>query len=133
MSDGLPPVLTWRFERFDADTIAAVDSGRDLRNHVPVDAHEIEVDRDRARHVLQEIRDRLDKRSKYYVIEELVLGVEKYVPANVYCQCAYDQSLESVLDVAVTVVPGDLVEPVIPTEQRLKEYLADEDGDGDDG
>jgi len=127
MPENLLPVLTWRYTRYDADTIGMVDSTRELRDHPPIDSREIEVERDRARHVLEEIYDALDERSTYYVIDELVLGVEKYLPADVYCRCAYDQSLESTLDVDVTVVLGDLVEPVIPTDQRLKEHLAEQE------
>jgi hypothetical protein len=129
MPNDIPPVITWRYERLGQNTPELPATDRDLRETTPVDAREIEIERDRARQILQDIRDALDERSKYYLIDELVLGVENYLPADVYCRVAYEESLEAVLDVEVSVVSGDVIEPVVPTKQRVAEYLSERDTD----
>ena len=87
------------------------------------ESKELEVERDAARQVLQDIREQIDERSRYWLVEEVVLGVEPYIDADVYCRCAYEAPLEQVLDVSVTVVPGEVIEPVIPNRKRVKEHV----------
>ncbi|WP_226043459.1 hypothetical protein [Natrinema sp. DC36] len=123
MNDALPPVLTWRYERIDTASVEPLASGREIRDATTLDVHEIEVERDEARQILQDIHDTIDERSKYYLIEEVVLGDEIYVKADIYCRCAYEASLENTLGIDVTVVPGDMIEPVVPTKKRIEEYL----------
>jgi hypothetical protein len=129
MAEDLPPVLTFTYERFDEETTVAVDSGHELRDHHPIDSQEIEVGRDEAQQALQDIHDAIDERSQYWVIEEVVVGVETYLKADIYARCAYDESVDTVCSVDITVVPGDMIAPVIPNEKRLEEHLEDYDAE----
>ena len=126
MSENLPPVLHWEYKRTD-DPVRGVE---DLTfGHATYDTNAVEVERDAARQVLQDIREAIDERSKYHYIQEIVLGVEPYIDADVYCRCAYEEPLQRVLDPRVIVVPGDAIEPVIPFEKRVEEHLFDEEED----
>lgn len=126
-SDQLPLVLTWQYKRIDtSDLIPPVDEDQ-LQDAHAVYGREIEVERDEAHQTLEDISVKLEKRSRYYRIKEVVLGVEKYIEADIYCRYAYDTSLDDVLDVDITVIPEDVIRPVIPAEKRREEYLEEED------
>ncbi|WP_336359031.1 hypothetical protein [Haloarcula sp. CGMCC 1.6347] len=126
-AEDLPPVLTFSYKRFDEETTAAVESGHELRDYKPIDAHEIEVERDAAQQAYQDIRAAIDERSQYWVIDEIVVGVETHLKAGIYTRCAFGDPVEAVYGVDITVVPGDMIAPVIPAKKRLEEHLEDND------
>ncbi len=84
MADRLPPVLRWEYNRTE-DPHAEVS---DLEDPGTLDASwetkEVEVERDAARQALQDIRDAIEERSQYWLIEQVVVGVEPYIDADVY-------------------------------------------------
>lgn len=127
----LPPILQYSYERFDDPMVKPPADPREPGDPKPIDAHEIEVERDEARQILQDIQDKIDERSKLYRAGEIVLGVEPYLKADVYCRMAYEEPLENVLAPEVTVIPGDSVAPVIPTQKRIEEHLSERDSDAE--
>lgn len=128
MTDDLPPVLRWEYNRAD-DPAPEVSASHDQFKTATWESKEIKIERDAARQALQDIHERIEERSKYWVIEGLVLGAEPYIDADVFCRCAYETPLEQVLDVSVTVVPGETIAPVIPNRKRVEEHVFAEDTD----
>lgn len=130
MLEDLPPVLRWVYRRTDEPLVRPADF--DDLSASQYETVEVEVERDRARQTLQDIHDAIDERSQYYLIEEVVIGVERYLEADIYCQVAHDVGVETWIGrgIDVTVVPGQMIEPVVPAEKRVEEHLFDE-GDGD--
>ena len=128
--DDLPPVLRCSWERYSPDTIGAVSTESRLADHRADEHHEIEVERDAARQALADIQDAVDERSKYWAIDEVVVDVESYIEADIYCMAAYQAELDSTLTPRVIVVPGeDTIEPVIPARRRVEEHLSSDGTD----
>ena len=126
MPENLPPVLRWEYRRTDEPL--AMPSDFDDLGASQYETVEVEVERDAARQVLQDIRDAIDERSRQYYVETVVVDIEAYIDADVFCRCAYGESLQRVVGPKV-VLSDSMVTPAIPIEDRVEEYLFDEGGD----
>lgn len=117
----LPEVITYRWETYD-EPITGMEPGG-TPDFPPDDVREVEVERDVARQVVRDIHEAIERRSRSYVIVEVILGAETYLKADVYCRTLHEIPIDAHLGVDVTVIPGDMIEPVIPTEKRIEEHL----------
>lgn len=126
MPENLPPVLRWEYNRTD-DPEVAMSRPDPAELAAGWETKEIEVERDAARQALQDIETEIAERSEDYLIDEVVVGVEKYIDADVYCRCAHGVPMETVVGVEVTAVPGDVIAARIPARERIEEHLFEED------
>lgn len=127
MSEDLPPVLRWEYRRTDEPLARPADF--DDLSASQYETVEVEVERDAGRQVLQDIRDTVDERSREYYVETVVVDIEAYIDADVFCRCAYGESLQRVVGPKV-ILSDSMVTPAIPIQDRVEEYLFDdEDGD----
>ena len=134
MANGpIPPVIEYRYQRVDAEyPVSAPVTQADLEDLPPEASHTVEIDRDRAEILLEAIHKAMAAREADWTVEELVLGAEVFVPVDVYCRYAYDQPFAAWYGLEVTVVPGDVIAPVIPNHIRREEYLRNDTTQTDD-
>lgn len=128
----IPETITYTYERVDEDyPIPAPVSQQELDQMPTEEVRTVEIEREEAEALLEEINDAVEDRQQYWTITELVLGAEEYVVVDTYCRYAYDQSFANWYGLDVTVVPGSMVAPVVPNHVRREEYLSEEGNDGD--
>lgn len=107
----------------------AMDESTATSKATDYDAFEVEIRHDQVDPLLKTIYQRLQQaNNEYGHTERLVLGKPQYAILYPWARAEHNQDIEEVLPVSeVIVVDGPMIQPIVPNEVMLTEYLREQD------